>query len=136
MIAHRSPGRRLIDEATPIYVHPLALSAVGGLLTLLMLLIGWLGKNKIEDVTYELRDLRQMIVKQNTANATTSEWRNQVEDWHHTTVQWRAEVNAHVDDLDKRITNHIEKRTSKSYLANTSKFVPLKKEARDENSNP
>lgn len=89
-------GRRLEDRHRNIEIHPVAVSVVGGTITLLLMVSGYFFKGWADNMMNEIHLLRTAAEKQLTETATNNEWRNGMS-------KWRDDVDVHLKDVDNRL---------------------------------
>ena len=89
-------GRRVEDFKRNIEIHPVALSAVAGFLTVILGIAGYFFKGWADNITFEIRQFRLAAEKQLTENATHNEWKNDMS-------RWRDGVDIQLKDLDNRM---------------------------------
>lgn len=92
----RSRLHRHDDQGFVLAVHPLLVSVIGGVFTMLVLVIGWFSKDWANNITTEIHLLRLSVEKQNAEQAANAEWKSSMS-------KWRDDADSHFRDVDNRL---------------------------------
>ena len=80
-------------------IHPALAPIVSTVILILLAVIGYLLKSKIEDFTYELREVKKAVSKQMEITSANNEWRDGMNQWKSTTELRLTNLEHHVDRI-------------------------------------
>ena len=95
-LVRNTKGRRHDDYKKNIEVHPVALSIVAAVFTIIIGIAGYFFKGWAENITYEIRQFRLAAEKQMSETAANNEWKNGMS-------KWRDDVDMQLKDMDNRM---------------------------------
>jgi hypothetical protein len=106
-------GRRDSDDKK-IEVHPIALSIVGGLLSVVLMVLGYFFKSWGDNVTYEIHQLRIVVQEQVKESAANNEWKSDM-------GRWRDNVDEHFHSIDDQLSAN---KRARRYQQKAAKLLP------------
>lgn len=89
-------GRRDDDYRRNIEIHPVALSVMAGVFTILLSIAGYFFKGWADNITYEIRQARVATEKQLSETGANNEWKNDMS-------RWRGDVDNQLKEIDTKM---------------------------------